>query len=79
MMKTNLTPNTKFALPPPVITHSHHMTPVRAQAKAYTAEVIKERRIKSVSCNSSCRAVNMAKVWETYEISENEPFKPQKR
>ena len=79
MMITNLTPNTKFALPPQVITHSHHMTPVRAQAKAYTAEVMKERRIKSVSCNSSCRAVNMAKVWETYKKGKNDTFKPKYR
>jgi hypothetical protein len=51
--EADLTPNTKFALPPPVTTHSHHMTPLRAHANAYMAEVIKERRIKSVCCRSS--------------------------
>lgn len=70
LMKTNLTPNTKFALPPPVTTHSRHMTPVSAQAKAYTADVMNERRRTSVSCNNSCRAVNIAKVWETWHRNE---------
>jgi hypothetical protein len=31
---THPTPNTKLALPPPTITHSHHMTPVNAHANA---------------------------------------------
>jgi hypothetical protein len=64
----HLTPNTKFAFPPPTMTHSHHITPVNAQAKAYMAEVMNDKRMKSVSGSSSCRAENMAKVWETWRV-----------